>query len=219
MPTVVHIVDDDASFRASTARLLSKLGYEVALYESATHLLTQMPAATGANCILLDVQIPGMSGPALQTHLTSLGCGLPIVFLTGRGDIPTSVHAIKAGAEDFLTKPVAMEALVDAIERAVARSEAARAENERLDSMRGLIGTLTPREREVFERVARGKTNKEIARELGTTERTIKAHRQKVMEKLDVSSLADLVLIAERLGVLAPKTSIGSAAPGPKGSP
>lgn len=203
MPTLVHIVDDDASFRTTTGRLLRVCGYEVAMYESAEQLLERLPDDARPSCILLDVKIPGLSGPELQDRLAELGSTLPIVFLTGHGDVPTTVRAIKAGAEDFLTKPVAKDALIDAIERAVARSRATREKSDRITALGALVGTLTPRERQVFEQVARGKMNKQIARDLGTTERTIKAHRQQVMEKLRAESLADLVVIAERFGILA----------------
>ena len=126
---------------------------------------------------------------------------MPIVFLTGHGDIPTSVQAIKAGAEDFLTKPVPKDRLLDAIERALAKARSTREQQIRLNALRSLAATLTPREREVFERVVRGKLNKEIAHELGTTERTIKAHRQKVMDKIQARTFAELVSISERLGI------------------
>ena len=202
MPTLVHIVDDDASFRTTTGRLLRLCGYEVAMYNSAEQLLERLPDDARPSCILLDVKIPGLSGPELQDRLAELGSTLPIVFLTGHGDVPTTVRAIKAGAEDFLTKPVAKDALIDAIERAVARSRATREKSDRITALGALVGTLTPRERQVFEQVARGKMNKQIALDLGTTERTIKAHRQQVMEKLRAESLADLVLIAERFGIL-----------------
>lgn len=181
-------------------------GYEVAMYDSAEQLLERLPDHVGPACILLDVKIPGLSGPELQERLAALGSTLPIVFLTGHGDIPMTVQAIKAGAEDFLTKPVPKARLIDAIERAVARSQASRASHDRLNALRCLVAGLTPRERQVFERVARGQLNKQIARELGTTERTIKAHRQKVKEKICAESLAELVLIAERLGLLATPT-------------
>jgi RNA polymerase sigma factor (sigma-70 family) len=206
LPTLVHIVDDDASFRTTTGRLLRVCGYEVALYESAEQLLEQLPDNVHSSCILLDVKIPGLSGPELQDRLTELGSALPIVFLTGHADVPTTVRAIKAGAEDFLTKPVPKDTLINAIERAVARSRALREKSDQFAALRALIGTLTPREREVFAHVARGKMNKQIARELGTTERTIKAHRQKVMEKLRAESLADVVLIAERFRILASRS-------------
>ena len=173
------------------------------MYESAAQLLEVMPDDVHPSCILLDVKIPGLSGPELQDRLVELGSTLPIVFLTGHGDVPTTVRAIKAGAEDFLTKPVSKDKLIDAIERAVARSQALRENSDQFVALRALIETLTPREREVFEHVARGKMNKQIARELGTTERTIKAHRQKVMEKLRAEFLAEVVLIAERFRILA----------------
>lgn len=203
MPALIHVVDDDESFRKTVGRLLQTCGYKVALYESAKLLLEQLPDDAGPSCILLDVQIPGLSGPELQDRLTERGSALPIVFLTGHGDIPTTVQAIKAGAEDFLTKPVPRQKLLDAIERALAKAHSTREQHDRLNALRNLVATLTPREREVFERVVRGKLNKEIAHELGTTERTIKAHRQKVMEKSQARTLAELVSIAERLGISA----------------
>ena len=143
------------------------------------------------------------SGLDLQDRLAKLGHMLPIVFLTGHGDIPASVRAIKAGAEDFLSKPVSKKPLLDAVERALARHESAREHHERLAALRALVATLTPRESEVFALVVRGKLNKQIAYELGTSERTIKAHRHNIMQKLRVRSLAELVLIAERLGIVA----------------
>jgi FixJ family two-component response regulator len=134
------------------------------------------------------------------------GSMLPIVFLTGHADTATTVRAIKAGAEDFLTKPVSSEQLIDAIERALASRETSRSQQGKLDSLRALVASLTPRERQVFDLIVRGKINKQIAYELGTTERTIKAHRHQVMEKMQVASFAELVSIAERLGLRDPKT-------------
>ncbi len=203
MPTVVHVVDDDPSFRAAISQLLRKAGYEVATYDSARQMLERLPDESRPSCILLDVQIPGLTGPELQKRLAERESALPIVFITGHGDIPTTVQTIKAGAEDFLTKPVSKEKLFAAIERAVARHQATREQRDRLSALRALVGTLTPREREVFELVVQGKMNKQIGHELGTTERTIKAHRHKVMEKMRVQSLAELVSIAERLGIRA----------------
>jgi RNA polymerase sigma factor (sigma-70 family) len=199
---VVHVVDDDESFRKAIGRLLRATGYEVQLYESAQQLLDRLPNEGRPSCILLDVQIPGLSGPELQDRLTKLGAALPIVFLTGHGDIPTSVQAIKGGAEDFLTKPVPKNKLLDAIERSLARQQTVRVRDDQLNSLRALVTTLTARERQVFELVVRGKMNKQIAHELGIAERTIKAHRQRVMTKVRVQSLAELVSVAERLGVL-----------------
>ena len=200
-PPFVHIVDDDASFRTAIARLLGASGYKVALYGSASELLANLPGGA-PGCILLDVKMSGLSGPQLQDRLGELGFRLPIVFVTGHGDVPTSVRAIKAGAEDFLTKPVPKEKLLAAIECAINHYEQMRDHDNRLAALRSLVSKLTPRESEVFYLVVRGRPNKQIAHELGTSERTIKAHRQQVMEKCKVQSLAELVLIAERLGVL-----------------
>ncbi|MET4804028.1 response regulator [Bradyrhizobium sp. LB11.1] len=206
MPGLVHVVDDDASFRTAIERRLKLAGYDVATYASSEDLLDAAPDNTQQGCILLDVQIPGLSGPDLQSLLAVSGSTLPIIFLTGHADTPTTVRAIKAGAEDFLTKPVSSEHLLDAIERALARQNAARDQRNRLDAFRACITTLTQRERQVFDLVVRGKINKQIAHELGTTERTIKAHRHQVMEKMQVHSLAELVSIAERLGMLDPNS-------------
>ena len=200
MHAYVHIVDDDASFRTTLERRLKLAGYRVATYASARQLLDQLPGDEDAGCIVLDVRIPGMSGPELQMRLNELESTLPIVFLTGYADTATTVQAIKAGAEDFLTKPIASEQLIEAINRALARHELARSQRTRLDSLRALLARLTPRERQVFDLILRGRINNPIAYELGTTERTIKAHRHQVMEKMQVQSLAELVSIAERLG-------------------
>jgi len=204
---VIHVVDDDAFFRTAIERRLKKAGYEVATYPSAQHLLDRLPDEQGLGCILLDVRIPGLSGLELQGRLSELGSTLPIVFLTGHADVPTTVEAIKAGAADFLTKPVSSDQLLGAIRQAIAHHEAVRDAKGRLDVVRAHLASLTPREREVFELVVRGKTNKHVALELGTTERTIKAHRHRVMEKMQIQSLAELVSLAERLGVLAADSS------------
>jgi FixJ family two-component response regulator len=164
-------------------------------------MLKQLPNESSVGCILLDVHIPGLSGPELQDRLAERGVTLPIIFLSGHGDIPTTVQVIKAGADDFLTKPVTKEKLLCAIERAIARHQAARSQRDRLNALRVLVASLTPRERQVFELVVRGKMNKQIGHELGATERTIKAHRHKVMQKIRAQSLAELVSIAERLGI------------------
>jgi FixJ family two-component response regulator len=196
---IVHIVDDDPSFRTAVERRLRHAGYEVATYASAKDLLDRLPAVLG--CILLDVRIPGMSGPELQERLSELGSTLPIIFLTGHPDIPTTVRAIKAGAADFLTKPVSSEDLLQAVERAITHHDVARSLKSKLDIVRAHVSALTPRERQVFDLVIRGDTNKHIACALGCTERTIKAHRHRVMEKMQVRSLAELVSLAERVGV------------------
>jgi FixJ family two-component response regulator len=199
---LVHIVDDDASFRTAMERRLKHAGYEVATYPSALNMLNSLPTENVPGCILLDVRIPGLSGPDLQDRLSKLGSTLPIIFLTGHSDIPTTVRTIKAGAHDFLIKPVSSDKLLRAIEQALARHEVSRGLQDKLDAVRARIATLTPREREVFELIVRGQTNKHAARSLGCTERTIKAHRHCVMEKMQVQSLAELVSLAERVGVL-----------------
>lgn len=198
----VHVVDDDASFRTAMERRLKQAGYEVTTYASAQHLLDSLPSENVPGCILLDVRIPGLSGPELQERLSELGSTLPIIFLTGYPDVRTTVKTIKAGAEDFLTKPVSSDRLLQSVERAVARHTATYRLKSKLDVVRSRIAKLTPREREVFELVIRGKQNKQIARALGSTERTIKAHRHRVMEKMQVRSLVELVSLAERVGVL-----------------
>jgi FixJ family two-component response regulator len=188
-------------------RRLKLAGYDVQTYPSAQDLLDLLPDDEKRSCILLDVRIPGLSGPELQRCLLELGSTLPIVFLTGYADTPTTVRAIKAGAEDFLTKPVSSEELIDAIERAMARQEAVHSQHRKLDLLRALVASLTPRERQVFDLIVRGKINKQIAYELGTTERTVKAHRHQVMEKMEVGSFAELVSVAERLGMLDPNSN------------
>jgi RNA polymerase sigma factor (sigma-70 family) len=201
LPGIVHVVDDDASFRTAIERRLKKAGFDVAAYSSAQDLLDRLPDERGPGCILLDVRIPGLSGPQLQERLAELGLTLPIVFLTGHADVPTTVRAIKAGADDFLTKPVSSDLLLGVVHRAIAHHQAAREARSRLDVVRRHLASLTPREREVFELVIRGQTNKQVGNALGATERTIKAHRHRVMEKMQVRSLAELVSLAERGGV------------------
>jgi FixJ family two-component response regulator len=198
----IHIVDDDASFRTALERRLKKAGYAVACYPTAQQLLDHLPNESESGCILLDVRIPGLSGPDLQARLGELGSTLPILFLTGYPDVRTTVKTIKAGAEDFLTKPISSEQLLRAIDQAMARHESSRGQRARLDMFRSHLASLTPREGQVFELIIQGKINKQIAQQLGATERTIKAHRHKVMEKMGVQTLAELVSIAERLGIL-----------------
>jgi FixJ family two-component response regulator len=201
MPGVVHVIDDDVCFLTAIERRLKHAGYEVATYVSSRHFLDRLPSETVPSCILLDVQMPGLDGPALQSRLSEIDSTLPIIFLTGHPDIPTTVRTIKAGANDFLTKPVSSDELLRAIERAIAHHEMTFGRKRRLDMVRDRIATLTPREREVFELVVRGDTNKQAARALGCTERTVKAHRHRVMEKTQAQSLVELVSLAERVGV------------------
>lgn len=203
MSGTIHVVDDDESFRRAIERRLRKAGYDVLTYANARELLDHLPDESQSACILLDVRIPELSGPELQCRLSELGLTLPIIFLTGYVDVRTTVQTIKAGAQDYLTKPVTSECLMQAIAQAMARQASLLGSKNRLDALRSKIGLLTPRERQVFELVVRGKINKQIAVQLGATERTIKAHRHKVMEKMHVQSLAELVSLAERTGILA----------------
>jgi len=198
---VIHIIDDDPSFRKSLSLLLQASGYEVLLYESTEQAL-RSPPESGPGCILLDVHMPGLSGPELQERLNSTGTPLPIIFLTGHPNIPTTVRAIKAGAEDFLTKPIAKADLLSAIERALQRYDTTFLARDEIAALRKRFENLTPRERSVFALVVRGQINKQIAFAFGITERTIKAHRQKVMQKLNARSLLDLAAMAEKLGLL-----------------
>lgn len=199
--TTIHVVDDDVSFRNSIARLLRTCGYQVAVYESGIEFLKKLPLS-GPGCILLDVRMPSLSGLELQERLLRTDIILPIIFLTAHGDIPASVRAIKAGAENFLSKPVSRKPLLEAVERALANYSDRSEQLGRLAAMRALVASLTPRETEVFRLIVRGKLNKQIGHELGTSERTVKAHRHAVMEKLGVASFAEAVSIAERLGML-----------------
>ena len=189
---VIHVVDDDPAFRSAVSRLLK-------LSESAGCFLRAIEN-TRPGCILLDVQMPALGGLQLQDELARLSHSWPIIFMTGYGDIPTSVRAIKAGAEDFLSKPVSKETLLKAIERALVHYAATRQSQDELNSLRSLISTLTSREAEVFALMVRGRPNKQIAHQLGTSERTVKAHRHMVMHKLQVQSFAEAVSIAERVG-------------------
>src|SRR5262245_465124 len=177
---IIHIVDDDASFRMAIGDLLSACGYRVALYESAEGLLSMPPTGEPA-CILLDVQMAGVTGPQLQHSLAESGCNVPIVFVTGHGDIPTTVQTIKAGAEDFLTKPVPKDRLLETIKGALARYEQMRDQDNRIADLRSRLSRLAPREREVFALLVRGNLHKQIAYALGISERTVKMHRHNVM--------------------------------------
>ena len=198
---LVHIVDDDVAFLRAMDRLLKQAGYQVATYALGQQLLDQLPSEIVPGCILLDVRLPGLTGPELQERLSGLGSTLPIIFTTGYPDVAIVVKTLKAGANDFFTKPILSEDLLTAIAQALARHAATLGLRSKLDIFRARIATLTPREREVFELVIRGNINKRIARALGCTERTVKAHRGRVMEKMQVQSLPELVSLAERAGV------------------
>jgi FixJ family two-component response regulator len=194
----IHVVDDDESLRTALMRLLRAAGYVVRTYASAGDFLLNRPE-NAPGCLILDVRMPGPSGFELQEAIAKLDESLPIIFLSGHGDIPMSVRAIKAGAIDFLTKPVRRETLLQAVRTALACNAETCAIRELLHSLRSRYESLTPREREVFARVVSGKLNKQIAGELGTCERTVKAHRAHVMEKMQLTSVAELVHAADQL--------------------
>jgi FixJ family two-component response regulator len=200
LPSVVYIVDDDLSFQTAIRRRLQLAGYEVQIYSSAEQFMDQQPDDSRLGCLLVDVKIPGLGGPELQARLHEAGSTLPVVFVSAYNDINTVVQTVKAGAEDFLLKPVTSDVLLAAIERAIARHDVSRKLQSELNLLRAHVATLTQRERQVFGLLVQGKLNKQIAFALGPTERTIKAHRHMVMEKMNVRSVAELVLIAKRLG-------------------
>jgi FixJ family two-component response regulator len=198
--STVFVVDDDVSFRRSTERLLRLAGFNVRVFGSAGEFLAAGPAE-GPACLVLDVRMPGLSGLDLQRELAKAGIAIPIIFITGHGDIAMSVKAMKAGAVEFLTKPLRKQQLLDAIEQALARDRAAREERAKLGDLRARYESLTRREREVIAHVVSGLLNKQIAAKLNTVEKTIKFHRAHIMEKMQAGSLAELVRMAADLGV------------------
>jgi FixJ family two-component response regulator len=197
---MVFLVDDDATVRRSLRRLLLTWNFQVEEFDSAEAFLARSPY-DGAACAVLDLMMPGLNGLALQQHLAQVGRTLPIVFLSGHGDVRSAAHAFREGAVDFPTKPVEEQALVDAVRRALQRSVAERHDRGEVAALEALVQRLTPREHQVFTLLATGLANKAIAARLGTTERTIKAHRARVRAKLGTDSLADIVRIADRLGL------------------
>jgi FixJ family two-component response regulator len=190
-PPIIHVVDDDDSLRASLSELLNAAGYRVREYASTGGFLLA-PPADEPGCLLLDVRLPGPSGLDLQAGMRRHGIDLPVIFLTGYADVPTSVRAMKAGAVDFLEKPVTREVLLEAIRRALAYDARERTARDNARKRSARLEALTVREREVFDRIVEGKLNKQIADELGVALRTVKAYRSQLMIKLGVNSAAEL---------------------------
>jgi FixJ family two-component response regulator len=196
---VVYVIDDDASFRKAVSRLLRSAGFEVEALASAREFL-ERPVADRPSCLVLDVRMPGPSGMDLQSALHEVGRDIPIVFMTGHGDVSTSVRAMKGGAVDFLEKPFRAPELLACVERGLDRSRQGRAEGAERAVVERRFATLTSREREVLRLVVRGMLNKQIAGELGIAEKTVKIHRGHVTQKMEVGSVAELVRMVQKLG-------------------
>ena len=201
---VVFVVDDDASMRESLKNLIRSVGLRVETLSSAQEFL-RTKRGDEPGCLILDVRMPGLSGLDLQKRMAEAGVDLPIIFLTGHGDIPMSVSAMKAGAVEFLTKPVREQDLLDAVQEALERDSVVRNQRTKLDDLRERFDSLTPKERDVMGKVVAGLLNKQIAGELGMSETTVKIHRHQVMEKMKAASVAELVRMADRLRVYPPK--------------
>jgi FixJ family two-component response regulator len=200
---MVFIVDDDAPMRESLQNLLRSVGLRVEAFASAQEFLRR-PRPDVPGCLVLDVRLPGLSGLDLQKQMAQGDRDMPIIFITGHGDIPMTVQAMKAGAVEFLTKPFRDQALLDAVQHALARDRQAREQRAQSDALRRRYSALTPREREVMALVVAGLLNKQIAGQLGTSEAAVKVHRQHVMAKMAAGSLATLVKMADRLGIPTP---------------
>ncbi len=207
MAPVVHIIDDDASLRGALDSLFRSTGLQTRQYESVAAFMEAPPSTAAPGCLVLDVRMPGMSGLDFQQRLEELGVRLPAVLMTGHGDIPMTVRAMKAGAVDFLAKPFRDQEMLDAVAAALARDEARRAESGRIDALRTAFATLSPRERQVMALVASGKMNKQVAGDLNLSEITVKIHRGAAMRKMGAKTLADLVRMAEALELTAEPTA------------
>ena len=201
---IVYVVDDDASVRKALARLIGSVGLTVRTFGSAQEFLDE-DRPDRAACLILDVRMPGLSGLDLQERLSGTRRPIPIIFISGHANVPTSVRAMKAGAVEFLEKPFDEQKLLDAIRQGLERSSRERATKKERSGIRRRVDTLTPREREVFSLVVTGMLNKQIGSALGTSEKTIKVHRARVMKKMKAGSLAELVRLADRAGDLLPK--------------
>jgi len=201
---IVYVVDDDASVREALGNLLRSVGLRVQLFGSAPEFL-QSKLADVPSCLILDIRLPRVSGLDFQADLAEAGIHIPIIFMTGHGDIPMTVRAMKAGAVDFLTKPFRDQDMLDAVTTAIERDRISRDEAKVLSGLHARFATLTPREREVMALVTAGRMNKQIAAEIGIAEITVKIHRGHIMRKMGAKSLADLVRMAEMLGVRRPK--------------
>ena len=203
---MVFIVDDDASVRTSLMRVMASAGYAVEAFESARDFLARDPFV-GPCCLVLDVRMPGLTGLEVQETLAGLQHRMAIVFITGHGDISTSVKAMKGGAVDFLTKPFDVETILDAVKRALTKDVKALGEERQTAEVLDRVKRLTPRETEVFALVVTGMLNKQIAADLQITEKTVKVHRARVMDKMQAKSLAELVRLADRAAVIVPKAA------------
>ena len=201
----VFVVDDDAAVRRSLTRLLRSAGWNAEAFASAGDFLERAPLAV-TGCLLLDVQLPGMNGLELHERMADAGINLPVVFLTGKGDIPMSVRAMKHGAVDFLVKPVDQDVLFQALGQAISRQAAESATRYTRDGIMARLALLSPREREVLEQVLQGRLNKQIAYDLGIAEKTVKAHRGRVMEKMQAHTVADLVHLCDIVGLEFPQS-------------
>lgn len=208
----VHVVDDDASVRRSIARLLRSSGYQVETYASAEEFIASPGNGSEPGCLVLDIQLPGSTGVDLHERLLGINSKLGVVFISGHGDIPTSVKAIKKGAVDFLPKPFDEADLLAAVSQALSQSAHDHAVQGELDSIKERLGALTPREREVLGLVVTGMLNKTIAGTIGVTEKTVKVHRGRVMEKMRVRSFAELVQLSTQVGIGAPQSDPASQA-------
>ena len=205
--TRIFIVDDDAKFRKSLTRLVRSIGYDVELFSSAKDFLEREPF-DGTSCLLLDVRMPGLTGPDLQEELNKRNISIPIIFLTAHGDTPTGVKAMKDGAVDFLLKPFEERALFEAIDKALDKDVQYKKKLKEINETKRLVATLTSRELEVFRWLITGMLNKQIAWNLKITERTVKAHRSQIMHKLDVVSVAELVRIAQKADISPARESL-----------